>query len=56
MLSATAKKIIQSRLYDKGIKVELTDLDTILIDTDNYEDNNTMYNAVVENYEKLIIG
>lgn len=55
MLTYTSKKIIQSRLLDKNIAINITDLDNYIIDIDNFTDLNAMYNFIVENYNKLII-
>jgi len=54
-LTATAKKIITSRLYDKGIIINPEQLNNYIINSDNFTDNNTMYNFIVNNYGRLII-
>lgn len=56
LLNAISKKIIVSRLYDKGIKINESDLDNYLISMDNFPDYNSMYDFIVNNYNKLIIG
>jgi hypothetical protein len=53
MLSGIAKKIIESRLYDKGVKA--VNLDNILIDPDDFKELNDMYDWVVNNYNVLEI-
>ncbi len=53
MLSGIAKKIIESRLYDKGVKG--VNLDNILIDPDDFKELNDMYDWVVNNYNVLEI-
>ena len=55
MLSAISKQIIQSRLYDKGIIINTSDLDNYLIDPNSYTDNKVMYNDIVNNWNRLII-
>jgi hypothetical protein len=55
MLSAISKKIIASRLYDKGIIIDPASLDNYIIDTNNFSDMNSMYEYVTNNYNKLII-
>jgi hypothetical protein len=56
MLSGISKKIIKERLYDKGIKVNEYDLDTILIDPNDFESLNDMYESIVNNWGKLFIN
>lgn len=56
LLSAISKKIIVNRLYDKGIKINESDLDNYLISIDDFTDYNSMYDFIVNNYNKLIIG
>jgi hypothetical protein len=55
MLSNISKKIIQSRLYDKGIIINIADLDNYIINPDDFTDNNSMFDFIVNNYNKLII-
>lgn len=55
MLSAISKKIIYNRLLDKGIKIDIAKLDHYYIDQDNFTDLNTMYDFIVNNWNKLII-
>ena len=55
-LTATAKKIITSRLYDKGIIINPEQLNNYIINSDNFTDNNSMYDFIVNNYGKLVIG
>jgi len=56
MLTSIGKNIIISRLYDKNIKVNNKDLDNYIIDIDNFKSLNDMYDFIVSNYNKLIIG
>jgi len=56
MLTGIGKKIIVSRLYDIGIKVNEYDLDTILINPNDFESNNDMYGFIVENWGTLVIN
>ena len=55
MLSNTSKKIIQSRLYDAGTKINITDLDNYIIDLNKFNSMNEVYDFIVNNYNKLII-
>ena len=55
-LTTTAKIIITARLYDKGIIIRPSDLDNYIINSDNFTDNNSMYDFIVNNYGKLVIG
>ena len=58
-LSAVAKNIIASRLYDAGIKdtKRVNEyLNNILIDSTSFTDNNSMFNFIVNNYGKLVIA
>ena len=58
-LSAIAKNIISSRLYDAGItdtKKVNEYLNNVLIDSATFEDNNTMFNFIVNNYGKFVIA
>ena len=54
-LTSIAKKIITSRLYDLGIKINTSDLDNYIVDESLFTDNNSLYNSIVNNYGKLII-
>lgn len=54
-LNETSKKIIVSRLYDKGIMIKPSNLDNYIIDPDTFADYNAMYDFIVNNYGKLII-
>lgn len=54
-LSNIAKKIITARLVDRNIKIDESELDDYIIDSERFADNNSMYNFVVENFGKLII-
>lgn len=54
-LSAISKKIIQSRLLDRGIVIDTRDLDNYIVNTNTFEDNNSMYDFVVNNYGTLVI-
>lgn len=55
-LSEVAKKIIQSRLYDKEIIINTKDLDNYIINTDAFKTNTKMYDYIVNNYGTLIIN
>jgi hypothetical protein len=54
-LSAIGKKIIQSRLLDKGIIIDTKDLDNYILNTESFTDNNQMYDFIVNNYGTLVI-
>lgn len=54
-LSNIGKNIIVSRLQDKGITIQPSDLDNYIINAESFSDNNAMYNHIVNNYGKLII-
>ena len=56
MLSAISKKIIKSRLEDKGIFINVNDLDNYIIDKNSFTDYDNMYNFIVDNFGKLIIS
>lgn len=56
MLTYISKKIIQSRLLDKGIIIDISDLDNILIDNNSFTNLNSMYDCIVSNWNKLIIN
>ncbi len=56
ILSAISKKIIQSRLYDRGIIIDIKELDNYIIDTDTFTDNNQMFDFIVNNYGTLVLG
>lgn len=55
-LTLIDKKIIASRLYDRGIIVSLEDLDNYIVDHDLFNDLNSMYNSIVNNFGRLIIA
>ena len=55
MLTYNSKKIIYNRLLDKNIKIDMAELDTIIINKEDYTDLNNMYNDIVKNWGKLII-
>lgn len=58
-LSAIAKNIIASRLYDAGIKdIKRVNeyLNNVIIDSTTFTDNNSMFTFIVNNYGKLVIG
>lgn len=55
ILSGISKKIIQSRLLDKGITIDISELDTIIVNKDDYTDLNNMYDDIVNNWGMLII-
>lgn len=55
MLTYNSKKIIYNRLLDKNIKINITELDTIIINKEDYSDLNNMYNDIVNNWGFLII-
>lgn len=55
-LTLISKKIIQSRLYDKGIIVNMEELDNYIVDPDLFSDLNSMYNSIVNNYNSLVIA
>ena len=55
MLSAISKKIIKSRLEDKGIFINESDLDNYIIATNSFTDCDSMYNFIVDNFGKLMI-
>jgi len=59
ILSAIAKNIIASRLYDAGAtdtKQVNEYLSNIIIDSATFTDNNSMFNFIVGNYGKLLIA
>jgi hypothetical protein len=56
MLSSIGKKIIQSRLLDRGIVIDINNLDNYIIDANIFIDNNSMYDFIVNNYGMLVIG
>lgn len=56
MLTYTSKKIIQSRLLDKNIIIDITELDHYIINKNNFTDLNSMYNYIVNNWGLLIIA
>lgn len=53
-LSNVSKKIIQSRLYDRGIIIDTRDLDNYIINVESFIDNNSMYDFIVNNYGTLV--
>jgi hypothetical protein len=55
MLSGIAKNIITSRLYDKGIKINPSDLDNYIVDAGSFNTLNDMYDFIVNNFNSLII-
>lgn len=58
-LSAIAKKIIASRLYDAGItdQSEVSAyLDNVIINRESFFDNNSLFDFIVCNYGKLVIA
>lgn len=55
MLTSISKSIIYNRLLDAGIEINIADLDNYIIDINNFNDLNDMYNFIVDNYNKLII-
>jgi len=58
-LTAIAKKIITTRLYDAGVtdtKQVNEYLNNIIIDSAAFTDNNSMFNFIVNNYGKLLIA
>lgn len=56
-MSSISKKIVISRLIDKGINaVEAQNYcDNIMISVDDFSDYNTMFTFIVENFGKIII-
>ena len=52
------KKIVISRLIDAGISMQDASnyVNNILIDVNSFDDYNVMYDFIVINYGKLIIG
>lgn len=54
-LSLISKKIIQSRLYDKGISIQLSDLDNYIIDNNRFTDFNEMFDFIIDNFKTLVI-
>jgi hypothetical protein len=57
MLTNIGKKIVISRLMDNGISMQDASnyVNNILINVDNFDDYNSMYDFIVVNYGKLII-
>jgi hypothetical protein len=55
MLSVIAKKIIASRLMDRGIEFSQWELDNYMIDNSKFENFNELYDFVVKNWGKFII-
>ena len=56
MLSYISKQIIYNRLLDRGITIDITQLDYILINSNDFPDYDSMYSAIVNNWNKLIIN
>lgn len=55
-LTTISKKIIQSKLYDKGIIITMEELDNYIIDPEQFDDLNSMYNSIVNNFNQLTIA
>jgi hypothetical protein len=55
MLSVIAKKVIASRLMDRGIEFSQWELDNYMIDMDKFNSFNELYESVVNNWGKFII-
>ena len=57
-MNAISKKIVISRLIDKGINASDASnyCDSVLINIDDFSDYNSMYSFLVENYGKIIIN
>lgn len=56
MLSTISKKVIASRLVDKGVRFEQWELDNYMIDDSQFESFNELYDFVVNNWGTFIIG